>query len=345
MKLHIPILAVVIMAAVLLAGAPSIPNHRIDLEDKPVAEVLVELGDAPLPHQPDFGIPGVSVENGRDLVLYGSAIGPDGKMGKRISRHFVCTACHNVQRDEPDLAKSDPQARLEFVSEKGLPYLPGSSLYGIVNRTSFYNGDYDKKYGSLVEKARNDLRQAIQLCATECSQGRLLDKWELESVLAYLWTIQLQMKDLALSEADRRFIEEAMRNPSSKDEAIRLIKSRYLQGMPATFVDPPADRHRNQPPSGNAENGRLLYTHSCLHCHENRRYSFLLLDESPLSLQWLDKHFSTWSRYSVYQVVRYGTSPVPWKRAYMPNYTLEKMSDEMLEDLRTYIHQAAMGGQ
>lgn len=309
-----------------------------ELLSLPVAEVLTGLGDAPMPHQPDLSLRGASAEAGKELVLLGRTNAPGFGFGRRISQHFVCTSCHNVERDEPYLSRTDPLARLRYVAEKGLPYLQGSSLYGIVNRSSFYNGDYKKKYGALVDKARNNLREAIQLCATECSQGRHLQDWEMESVLAYLWTIGLKMEDLSLSEEELHAIAAAKEENQGQAEAIQLIKSKYLHGMPATFVEPPSDRNKKTPTSGDAENGRLLYELSCLHCHRDRRYAFFLLDDSQLSLQYLDRHFSRYSRYSVYEAARYGTSPLPWKRAYMPQYTLEKLSEEMLEDLRTYLH-------
>ena len=122
-------------------------------EDMPVADVLEKLGDEPAPHQPKLDVKGVSVEKGRDLVLKGWTMSPLGGKSQRVSRHFVCTSCHNIERDEPDLSVSDPEARLEYVHEKGLPFLQGSALYGAVDRRSFYNGDYEKKYGELVEPA------------------------------------------------------------------------------------------------------------------------------------------------------------------------------------------------
>jgi mono/diheme cytochrome c family protein len=307
--------------------------------DMPVAEVLAKLGDVPSPHLPKTDMPGVSALAGKELVLYGSAINSQGQGGTRISRHFVCTSCHNVERDEPDLRVVDPLARLNYVKEKRLPFLQGSALYGIVNRSVFYNGDYEKKYGDLVAPARNDLRQAIQLCATECSQGRLLKDWELESVLAYLWTIGLNMGDLNLPDSDVRSIDAAVQGAGDKSAALTLVKSRFLPGMPATFIDPPKDRKEGYAATGNPETGKLLYELSCLHCHQDKRYSFFNLDDSKLSLDFLDRHFPAYTRYSVYQVGRYGTSPMPWKRAYMPQYTKEKMSEQMMEDLRAYVGQ------
>jgi len=324
-------------AIVLLASLSKNVNHPIIAEEMTVARVLAELGDEPLPHLPDMNVPGVSAGVGKDLVLEGRTSLPNGGKSGRISQHFVCTACHNVERDEPDPGVVDPMARLKYDSEMGLPFVQGSALYGIVNRTNFYNGDYYKKYGTLVEPTRHNLREAIQLCATQCSQGRLLEAWELESILAYLWTIDLKIYDLNLSPEERLSINRALQGKGNVAQTIALVKSKYLPGMPATFIDPPKDRQAGFSSTGNVETGRMIYELSCLHCHENKRFSFLDLDNSKLSFEFLGRHFPTYSRYSAYQVARYGTQPIPWKRAYMPQYTKEKMTEQMLEDLRAFI--------
>jgi len=318
------------------------PAKRFELDETTsVAEVLENLGDTTFYAKPNTNLRGVSAERGKAIVLTGIARKPKGGKTGKQSKHFVCTACHNVEREDPDLSVVDPQARLLYAKEKGLPYLQGTALYGVVNRSSFYNGDYEKKYGDLVLKTRHNIRQAIQLCATECSQGQRLKDWELESVLAYLWTIDLKMGDLNLTKTERQRISAALEEGKKNPEAIGFIKSHYLQAAPATFLDPPKDRKMGYSKKGDPENGKLIYELSCLHCHKNKRYSFLNLDNSNYSFQFLEKHFPTYSRYSVYQVARYGTSPMPWKRAYMPNYTKEKMTNDMLEDLRVFIEQQA----
>ncbi len=308
-----------------------------------VSEILERLGDAPVSHKVDTLASEVaSAEKGRELVLYGITTDVFNQKTKKQSKHFVCTSCHNIEREDPDLRYSDPQARLEYAVQKDLPFLQGTTLYGAVNRTSFYNDDYVKKYGSLVDKAKDNLREAIQLCAVECSQGRKLETWELESVLAYLWTLQLKMEDLQLSEEDKQSIENALNGRANKDEMISLIKSKYLQASPATFVNPPEDRKIGYPDiEGSVENGALVYEKSCLHCHEEERYSFFQLDNSKFSFKHLEKHIPQYTRYSLYQVGRYGTSPINGKKAYMPNYTLEKMSHQQMEDLRLFIETMA----
>ena len=313
----------------------------VDMETG-LAKALELLGDKEQLVKPDYSIPGVSLEVGQDLIFIGKAQKKDGARTRQQSKHFVCTSCHNMEREDPDLRFSDPQARLLYAKKNGLPFLPGTTLYGAVNRTSFYNGDYEKKYGDLVKPARNNIREAIQLCAVECSQGRALEPWEMESVLAYLWTIELKLKDLNLTEEDIDEINQALVGDRGRETMVRMLKRRYLSGSPATFVTPPEDRKKGYEVSmGNPGNGKMIYDLSCKHCHEEGRYAFFELDDSWFSFRFLEKHFPRYTRYSGYQVIRYGTSPITGKRAYMPNYTMEKMSHQQLEDLRAYIEQQA----
>jgi mono/diheme cytochrome c family protein len=284
-------------------------------------------------------VKGANAEKGRDIVLKGITKKPRGGKTKKQSKQFVCTSCHNINKEDPDLRVSDPQARLEYVNENRLPYLQGTTLFGVVNRISFYNGDYQKKYGDLVTPARNNLREAIQLCAVECSQGRKMKDWEVESVLMYFWTLELRLEDLNLEEEDYSKVQSAISNfHNAKDqETIDFIQSQYQKSSPAHFITPPENRNTGYGLKGVPENGKLIYNLSCKHCHEAQRYSFFNLDDSKITFKYLKNHFPKYSHSSIYQVARYGTSPKPGKRAYMPQYTAEKMSDQQLEDLRAYI--------
>jgi mono/diheme cytochrome c family protein len=307
-----------------------------------VNDVLIKLGKAPSDKKPNMIISGVSAEVGEDIVKHGFSKRKGFKKSKRQSKHFVCLSCHNIEKEDPDLTKSDPEARLVYTNEKGLPFLQGTTLYGAVNRDSYYNDDYYKKYGELVVPARDNIRESIQLCATECSQGRKLKDWELESVLAYLWTIDLKMGDIDLSEEESIMINTSLnQSEASHEDMIRLIESKYLSGSPANFLAPPEDRTEGFGLEGNTDNGKMIYENSCLHCHYQKKYSFLNLDNTGLSFNYLNKKIATYSRYSIYQVIGWG---VPWKhgkKAYMPHYPAEKMSKQQVEDLRAYIEMKA----
>ena len=310
-------------------------------EDTPVVEVLQQLG-AELPdHSVRTDVANVSAEAGRSLVTEGIASRPEGGSGARQSKHFVCTSCHNIVKEDPDLRYADPEARLTYAAEHGLPFLAGTTLYGAINRVSFYNGDYEKKYGDLVRPARHDIRGAIALCATECAQGRELEEWEMESIMAYLWTIDLKIGDLKLPENAQARINAALDGQGDKAAAATTLKSYYLDHSPATFVTPPPNRNEGYGLTGDPSRGKLVYERSCLYCHGEQRYSFFNLDDSRYSFNFLEKHFTRYTRYSTYQVVRYGTSPMGGKKAYMPHYPLEKMSNQQVEDLRAYVSQEA----
>ncbi len=304
-------------------------------EDMLVSELLIDLGDREtLLKAPDLGIPGVSAERGEEIVTQGFTQKVKGGKTKKQSKHFICTSCHNVKQEDPSLKINDPQSRLEYTTRKGLPFLQGTTLYGAVNRSSYYNGDYEKKYGDLVKPARNNVREAIQLCAIECAQGRALKEWEIESILAYLWDIGYTLDDVNFSQENYETLESA-------PEKIDYIKSLYLSASEAHFVYPPDDRKIGYGLEGNAENGKLIYENSCLHCHYQKKYSFLHLDNSKLSFKHLRKHAASYKRHSIYQVIRWGVSSKSGKRSYMPQYTQERMSDQQVEDLRAYIEFAA----
>jgi len=329
--------------AALLSMQITLHRPMVDRQDR-VVEILQKLGAPEPAFLPDSTVDGFSVERGKSLVHKGFASAPEGGRTGRQSKHFVCTSCHNTRPEDPDLRIADPQARLEYARDHNLPFLPGTTLYGVVNRSSFYNGDYEKKYGDLVTAARNDLREAIQLCATECSQGRKLEDWEMESIIAYLWTIDLKLADLQMAPKDYEAIQLAIQGESDAEAARTLIRSYYLDGAPATFTAPPADRQSGYQLKGRPDNGKLIYDLSCKHCHENERYSFFELNDSPYTFQFLENHIAQYDKYSIYQVIRYGTYPVPGERSYMPNFTLEKMSHQQVEDLRAYIELKAKGG-
>lgn len=299
------------------------------MDTKSVVELLESKGMDYSSKKPNFGIAGVSAEVGKQLFHEGFSAKPNGGTTSKQSKHFVCTSCHNVAKEDPDLSVSNPQDRLVYTNEKGLPFLQGTTMYGAVNRATYYNGDYDKKYGDLVKPARNDIRGAIQLCATECAQGRELKDWELESILAYLWTLELNVDDLGLTEE------------SASDMDIESIQAKYLQGSPATFLPPPSDRKNGSGLIGRPDNGKLIYENSCLHCHYRGEYSFLHLDNSRLSFKHLKRNISKYSRHSLYQVTRWGVPVKSGKKSYMPQYTEERMSKQQLADLRAFIEEEA----
>jgi len=311
------------------------------ITDKSVIEVLEELGVDYSAKRPNMSILGASAEAGRSIVENGFAPKPSGGNTGQQSKHFVCISCHNTEREDPDLTVSDPEGRLSYTSDRDMPFLQATTLYGAVNRDTYYNGDYYKKYVDLVDAARNDVRGAIQLCAIECAQGRSLDDWELESILAYMWTKELQMKDLDLAATDKAIIEDVLSGNGEKQVAQLIINQKYLGGSPATFVPPPADRKVGTMHEGDSKMGMLVYRNSCLHCHEKGKYSFFQMDDHAITHRYLNRKADGYSRKSIYQVIRWGVPSKSGKRSYMPQYTSERMSDQQLADLRAYIRDRA----
>ena len=332
------IVVFIVTASLMLPDDTALPS---DPEDLQVAKVLRALGEESSNKYPQTKLFGVAASRGETLIKEGFSTKPGGGKTKIQSKHFVCTSCHNLEVEDPDLAIIDPQARLEYTVDKGLPFLQGTTLYGAVNRETYYNDDYFLKYGELVDAARHDIRGAIQLCAVECAQGRKLHDWELESILAYLWTIDLKMSDLNLTESELQEVYASLDAGGDQSEMIDFIKSKYVAGSPAHFVPATQSKTATTALTGNPDNGKLIYDNSCLHCHQDRRYSYYQLDNEKLTFKHLSKKARGYGPHSLYQVSRYGVYSRSGKRSYMPQYPIEKMSDQQLADLQSYIDMMA----
>ena len=307
----------------------------------PVAEVLVALGEPPLPHaiQPTEEM----VRKGREIVLKGRTTDEKGRQMPFVSKHFSCTSCHNIEQEDPDLRISDPEARLPYVKAKGLPFLQGTTFKGIVNRESWYNDDYVKKYGDeKIEVAHDNLRESIQLCAVECSQGREMEDWEIEAVLAYFWSLQFTLDDLELTEKDINKLNSGAGTAAQNKSLKTWLRSFYSTTSPAHFYDSPPDKAAGYPGlTGNPDRGKDLYELSCLHCHKEGGVSHYPLGNDQMSFRHLRKMIPKDSHFSLYQIIPYGTYAIPGHRPYMPHYPAERMSKQQVEDLRAYIETMA----
>lgn len=288
------------------------------------------------------GLDSTQVERGQQIVLEGRAqTSPGGGRGKWVSKYYNCNSCHNMVFEEPHALNTDPEARLAYARKNDMPFLQGTMLYGAVSRLRWYNGDYKKKYGEMVKEARHDLRASIQLCATQCAQGRALKEWEMDAVVAYLWTRELNLGNLGIEGQQLSKLQQAAVSPEGRDSLKRWLEAQYVTASPATFADAPPDKAMGYSFEGRPEQGRAIYELGCRHCHRAGQVSGYILDYSRLTFRKLLRDMTEDDQESFYQSIRYGTSPVPGHRPYMPNYTLERMSHQQVEDLRAYVEQQA----
>jgi mono/diheme cytochrome c family protein len=308
--------------------------------ETPLSKVLAVLGEEPRLHTLDR-LDSALVRKGEELVKQGYTTKPNGKQTDRISKFYECTDCHNVEQENPDMSNLDPEKRLSYAVEQNLPFNQATTLFGVVNRESWYNGDYVKKYGDKVVRARDTLTNAIQLCATECAQGRALTDWEMKAMLNYLWSIQIKLENLDLSEGMMTKLNRKRKQDEPAKATIQQLKDEYYTASPATFVDAQAVPERAMGKGGDPEVGKAIYKHSCRTCHRAGGPTHYRLDYSVLTFNQLQRHFDDYKKKSIYQVLRYGTHPKKGYRPYMPHYTKERMSRQQVNDLAAYIRQEA----
>lgn len=336
-RITIVIAVVLITILTIVLGFKPATGKIWTVETK-VYDALREIGE-PLPswhlnYTPEM------VKQGYEIIHEGRTTGPDGSKSKYVSLYYMCTNCHNTVIEDPLLTVSNPETRLQYAALNKIPVLQGTTFYGIVNRESWYNDDYYKKYGALVEPTRNNIREAIQLCAMECSQGRRVENWEIEAMLAYYYSIGYTFADLGYTDADLMTMNNMKQNPEVHGQMIQDIKSRYNLKSPATFVEPPYSRDWQTAPKGNPELGKQFYELSCQACHKPESVSDVVFDDSKANFKYMAKQLKK-NYWWLYEIVRHGTHPEVGHREYMPLYPTERMSDQQIEDLKAYIEQQA----
>lgn len=332
-------LVVVSCLCLLIVGMTAFQAPKNDWsDDTPLYTILSAFGEELPKHAPKERNE-ENIKRGMDLIFNGRTIGPNGRKSRYISKFYVCTTCHSAEREDPDLTKFDPEARLEYVASKGQKFLQGSPIYGIANRETWYNDDYVLKYGDLVKPANKSLAEATQLCAKVCSSGRYLEYWELEAILAYFWENQIRLGDLALTQEEKNKIMNAPKG--DQPAMVKLIKSKYAQKSPATFGHAPKDPVNGYGAQGRPEKGKLIYELSCRSCHSEGGVAGMPLATDKLTFRKFRRNLDKNSEYNIYEISRHGTYAGQGKPRYMPLYPEERMSNQQMEDLRAYILQEA----
>ncbi|MEZ4921980.1 MAG: c-type cytochrome [Crocinitomicaceae bacterium] len=305
-----------------------------DVSKWSVEDVLIQLGDQKPQHYIEK-LDADSVRMGEELVYYGRL---KDHSNKRVSKYFVCTDCHNQVLETDDPSDESPARVLDFSKKNKIPFLPGSTFYGMYNKRHWYNGDYAKKYGDLVKNTRDTLYNAIQLCATQCSQGREMDFWEIRCVMHYYKNIQLKVSDLKFSSEEYAQFSNLV--TAGSDKAIGMIKGKYNEINDAHFGNSEIPKIPGYEP--NVENGEYIYKAGCMHCHApGRNITNFDLDMDLLSFKFLYAKKDKYNQFSISHITRYGTYAVSGRKQYMPQYTYENMSNEQMLDLMKFIETKA----
>ena len=305
-------------------------DYSKTVKDLSLEEALIQMGEKkPLHYIEKLNSDSANI--GYQLITTGQL---KNQKHKKLSKFFVCTDCHNLTTEVYDLADESPKARLKYGMDKGIPYLPASTFYGMYNKTNWYNGDYALKYGDLVLPTRDSLVNAIQLCAVQCSQGRPMESWEIRSILHYYKSIGIKITDLKLSNDE---LDRLTKYVLKKDKTgIKLLKQKYNSINSATFGKTEKPEISNY--SGNSKQGEYIFNNGCLHCHDmGKGITNFEFDTTRLTLDFFEAQFEKHNPYTVPYIVRKGTYAINGRRQYMPQYTLEKMSEHQLIDVLAYI--------
>jgi len=313
---------------------------------------------------------------GKEIFLSGHVRTPPAGSGpsKPVSKYFTCARCHNYEREDPVLPVQDPEARFEWIERTGekIFMLQGATLWGGVNRKTFYAGDYSKYHDLCVPKGEelfpwlpcgpifgwclpgcrtmdpDTLVDATQVCSHYCSVGRYLKVWELSALLAFFWDQEIRLDDLDLQPQARAEVLAVLTAPAPEQrEAQRLrnvLADAYsntagntFRGLPKLAGDSAPGKPVVEYPdgskfTGDSRRGANLWKLSCGHCHEAK--------ERPLTRE-KAKNFSK-DVEDFHAMIATGTRHS--FRRYMPNFTLERLSRRQSADILAFLQQFAATG-
>jgi len=284
---------------------------------------------------------------GKQLVTTGRVSNPPtgAAPSAPIASCYRCIDCHNLVREDLRLREQDPEAREKMIRDRApadpaqrdaasLAMLPGTTLWGAVNRERFYNGYYERYHRLKVSGGRAmdplSLADAVEVCASYCSGGRFPQSWELDAILAFLWDSELKLKDLDLSSDQQNALLEMLKSKQSDAvrEARERLKAAFLSAAGASRVRPPiASRGDSdfydgaKTFRGDATRGKLLYQSACLGCHNGHANE---VDGRRLARDDVQFHKYIWD----------GTQR---SGVYMPLFTEERLSRRQAADIRAYL--------
>jgi mono/diheme cytochrome c family protein len=302
---------------------------------------------------------------GREIFLNGSAKNPPSgpSPSKPVSKFFKCITCHNYEREDPDLTVQDPEARFTLIEKTGkkIFLLQGATMWGVVNRKTFYSDHYSIYHYLCVPKGKElpslpcgpflricgpgcrtmdsgSLEDATQVCSAYCSVGRYLVEWELYALLAFFWDQEIKLKDLDLSPDQAQRMKALLTSPSPDPQEAKklrsLLASKYankagntFRGIPKVTKDalrgPPIVEYEDGAKfEGDFGRGERLWRLSCGRCHGT--------EDIPQKA----KHF-TKDLQEFHKMLAKGTRHR--HKPYMPNFSLERLTRQQAADILAYL--------
>lgn len=267
---------------------------------------------------------------------------------KPLSEFYRCQDCHNYQREDAILTLQDPEARFQKIRKqppssnsnmRPLYLAPGTTVWGIVNRESFYNDSFEAYHGLTVvgdrEMDPTSLEDATQVCCSYCSVGRFAEPWEIAALLTWFWDLELRLEDLDLPPAVATAVRSVLERPDASDPA-KVAQTRdflrrlYLRRAGDTATAPPAVKENKIGPyfdklqfQGDPAVGKDLYRHACNHCHGEGKPNESAGADLIHDLQ------------RFHAVLAKGTTQED--EPYMPMFTAQRLSRQQIADIQAYL--------
>lgn len=282
---------------------------------------------------------------GRELFLTSRVANPPTGAGpsKSLSEFYRCTDCHNNRREDLVLTHPNSHDRQHMIEsdqrkpgEAPLRLASGTTLWGAVNRSSFYNDSFETYHTLEVEGGRpmdpTSLEDATQVCCRYCSVGRFAEPWEMASLLTYFWELEVQLSDLELPASFEGPIVSLMKPTAPPDaDLLRAFLGRQVMSRaPDDYTHPPiesTEEYVEYPDhclfAGDADIGRGLYQAACVHCHGEGK----VCETEGHDLVTDEEYF--------HEILSLGTERAD--TPYMPKFTAARLNRQQIVDILWYL--------
>ncbi|MEM1441161.1 MAG: cytochrome c [Verrucomicrobiota bacterium] len=312
------------------AGIATDRNPASISDATPLEDFLLLVGAETKPRPAGSQDPGLA-EAGRNLIYEGRLPSAEGQ---RLSEYFYCADCHSSEREMAILnSEGSASEHLDFAVAKELALQPAPSFAGVSNRLGFFESEMAKTLDPPKE-ANSSLEGAVQFCATTIAKGRELNPVEVQSVIAYLYSLEWRIGDLGFRGADLAELKRRALNPREH----RFIREEMLQRFPARTIatpgEPPSD-----PLAGysieetpDPSRGNEIWAQACLQCHDAEGASPHFFGDRDSTYR---KLLSLFEDGTVYRYIREGSGA--GSGIQMPSFPKEKLGDKEIEDLRAFI--------
>jgi len=276
----------------------------------------------------------VLARQGLQLFFTGKYMNADNTWSRPVMTKLQCGDCHSVETDVDTLLFNSVEKRADHSRTNRKNRFVGSTMKGVVNRESWFNGTLYDGYDFLGFEARANLKHAVKFCAVKNGGANRVELTDLESdmLINYFKTLGLELSDLKMPDGYSALVAGAYGRGEPNKKMLSVVGLRYLHKLPHTKVEPIARKERKLGRTDDSQSGKYLFESTCSHCHGSGKIE----EFSPDRMKKIKSDLSKDNYRSVYNILR-GETGKNTSIGLQHHYSGEMLADAEIEQIVGYL--------